>query len=702
MNDAQNYAAHGMALVPIPLGKKGPVVVGWNEASRVIKDVAVAATMTGNMGLAHAYSTPRTATIDVDDLELAIPLLANHGIDLAGLMNASDSVLILSGRPNRTKLLFRLPEDLPTFASKVLKVKRKTVVEFRCASVTGKTVQDVLPPSIHPDTGRPYQWGGNGTWTALQPLPMTIAALWGKLSKTNPPGRKDALTGLGPVPAHLRNNGQPLATILASDTLPETPENIARVKAWLAAILADCRHELWLNILFALNDLLWDCGEELARTWSQSAPGRFNESVFFRTWHSSKPGGGITWRSLPFYAGQSADAHTPDQSTIAGASTNPAAPTWLVELNTRYAEVRVGSKVLILDQRTPIETPTVVRYGNHYLEVAAFKQMLNGRFAPAPNDTSRPMALAVAWLSNPQRRQYQGVTFAPGTTTPPDIFNLWTGFGVESAAGDIALWLRVLDAVVKEPTTRSYALNWLAQKIQFPGSVPGTILLVRGDKGTGKNSLFEPVVRLFGSHGRVFDDAEQIAGRFTGHLQTVAFAVLDEALFTGNSQQADRIKSRVTATSTTFEAKGRDPIQGVNRCAYVSLSNHEHVWQATGDERRAVVIEASNDLINDRTFWSQYHAWLNGPGPGALLHHLQRIDLQGFDPRVIPKDKALRHQIEQTALRDAATAWWFNILSEGGFTLRDFGRITLSATGTTEISKSDLHQSFKDATNRPR
>jgi len=427
---------------------------------------------------------------------------------------------------------------------------------------------------------------------------------------------------------------------------------------------------------------------------SQGPDGKFG----FKCFHDSCSG--KDWHALRALVEgdkviNKAATSAPNASLVA-----PPAPTWVTDINARFAEVRVGSSVVILDQRTPIETLTGVRYTASYLDISAFKQMHNGRYTGVAAGAGRAQPIAVAWLSNSQRRQYQGAVFSPDIVTPADILNLWTGFAVEPMAGDIAPWLRVLEAVVPDPATRRYVLYWLALKTQFPGSVPGTILLVKGDKGSGKNSLFEPVVRMFGSHGRVFDDPEQIAGRFTGHLQTIAFTVLDEALFTGNSQQADRIKSRVTATSTTFEAKGRDPIQGVNRCAYVSLSNHEHVWQATGDERRAVVVEASTALINDRAFWTKYHAWLDGPGPAALLHYLQNLKLDGFNPRVIPKGEALRRQIEQTALRDPATAWWYNILTEGAIMNSILLRVTLSDTRPTEINKSDLRQSFKGSTTR--
>jgi hypothetical protein len=699
MKEAQAYAEHGVALVPIPLGTKGPVAPGWNEPGRVITDPAIAATLTGNIGIAHAYCNPRTAAIDVDDLEKATRYLADKGIDLNTLLVAPDTVIISSGRANRTKLLYRLQDDIPSFPSKVIKENGRTILELRCATSDHKTVQDVLPPSIHPDTGKPYQWSGNGTWTNLPPLPIAVVSLWESLA-SNPPAPPQILGELGPMPDYVKAISAKRKECDAT-TMAPSANNLASARGWLAAVPAACSYEQWRNAVWAVRDLLGEDGKEIARQWSATAPGKYNEASFELVWDSFKVGGGITWRTLPFLAGQSGVKSADGDGDPAHSSIVPDAPQWVSRFNDRFAVVRLGTSVLILDEYTPIETAAGVRFGPGYLDLHAFRQMHAGQYADMASTGAKAQPLANAWLSHPLRRQYQGAVFAPGTTTAPTILNLWSGFAVEPVDGDISLWLRVLCCVVPDRATRRYVLRWLARKVQRPGDVPGTILLMMGGKGSGKNSLFEPIVRIFGSHGRVFDDAEQIAGRFTGHLQTVAFAVLDEALFTGNSQQADRIKSRVTATSMTYEAKGRDPIQGVNRCAYVSLSNHAHVWQATVDERRAVVIEASDELVNDRTFWRQYYEWLDGPGPAALLYHLQTLDLGDFNPRVIPKGDALRRQVEQTALRDPATAWWHSVLTEGTISTRhDMVSVPLSEDTTTEVSKSHLHESFKAAAPR--
>lgn len=374
-------------------------------------------------------------------------------------------------------------------------------------------------------------------------------------------------------------------------------------------------------------------------------------------------------------------------------------PAWLLKMNERFAEVRRGSSVHILDNQTATESVGGVRYGPGWIDIPAFRQIHSG--TPVPNGST---PIATAWLSHPARRQYGGAVFCPGETVPADILNLWSGYAVEPVAGDVSLWLRLLGVIAPENETRAYVVNWLARKVQKPGEVPGTILLVKGAKGTGKNSLFEPIVRIFGAFGRVFDDAEQIAGRFTGHLQTVAFAVLDEALFTANKQEADRIKSRITATSMTFESKGQDPVPGVNRCAYVSLSNHNHVWQATLDERRAVVLEASSELKGNTKFWNAYWKWLEvDDGLATLLHYLQNLDTRNFDCRAIPKSKALRDQIEQTALKDPATAWWHDVLVEGAIPFSN-GSLNpwfpLNDDGPTEVNKAHLRESFSAHTSR--
>lgn len=183
----RDYLEAGLVLVPIPAGLKGPeglAAKGWNKRANCV----VAPDWAGNVGLAHAYS--RTCAIDIDDLAAATRWLNERGMSLGALMDEPEAVRISSGRANRAKLIYRLPEGIEPLASKKIVEAKQNIIDFRCASSTGLTAQDVLPPSIHPDTGKPYVWEYSddliGDWRALPTLPSALLAIWlGLLTQQN-------------------------------------------------------------------------------------------------------------------------------------------------------------------------------------------------------------------------------------------------------------------------------------------------------------------------------------------------------------------------------------------------------------------------------------------------------------------------------------------------------------------------------------
>ena len=168
---AQQYTEAGIALVALRPGTKRPTGKGWNRLGGAITDPSRAGAITGGIGIHHLAS--RTCAIDVDDWRKAVGWFAEHGIDLAALFMDADTVQIQSGRDNRAKMLFRLPDSvdwLPHLNA------AEDGLELRCANGPHQSQQDVLPPSVHPDTGKPYQWGGD--WRAIPTLPEEVLAAW--------------------------------------------------------------------------------------------------------------------------------------------------------------------------------------------------------------------------------------------------------------------------------------------------------------------------------------------------------------------------------------------------------------------------------------------------------------------------------------------------------------------------------------------
>ena len=204
----ERYLAHGWKLCRIAPGSKGPTTVNWNtEPATDIAD-------DDNIGLLHALSN--TCAIDIDDYVMAKAWFAERGVDLPALGNASDAVQIASGRPGSAKLIYQTFVPMP---SKKVMANGKTILEFRCASADGKSVQDVLPPSKHP-SGSTYEWGGSGSWQALPVLPAALLTLWLDLLEEKPAERVERAE----------------------------PVNLPELKSAMQRINPDCSYDDWFRI----------------------------------------------------------------------------------------------------------------------------------------------------------------------------------------------------------------------------------------------------------------------------------------------------------------------------------------------------------------------------------------------------------------------------------------------------------------------
>lgn len=169
---AMSYAEHAFKLCAIARGGKAPKEMAWQHNP-------IDPSKTGDHGLGIIHALSNTCAIDFDDLKNAQAWFANKGIDVNDLLQADDAVQIKSGRSNRAKLLYRLPSSvalLNTF--KIKNSDGSMMIEFRCANDGGSGCQDVLPPSVHPDTGKPYEWAGAGDYQNLPTLPEPLLALW--------------------------------------------------------------------------------------------------------------------------------------------------------------------------------------------------------------------------------------------------------------------------------------------------------------------------------------------------------------------------------------------------------------------------------------------------------------------------------------------------------------------------------------------
>ena len=182
---ARRYTELGWALVAIPAGKKGPTTLGWQLPERAISTPEAAQLYwernpTHNMGLLHSASG--TCSIDIDHLEHARFIFAQLGVDLDAILAAAPRIV---GRPGRAKAIFRAPSNIKATHKLAWPVKDQPGKSEVIFELRAGAVQDVLPPSMHPDTGSPYEWAGL-SYENLPALPDALRIIWEQWDRFRP------------------------------------------------------------------------------------------------------------------------------------------------------------------------------------------------------------------------------------------------------------------------------------------------------------------------------------------------------------------------------------------------------------------------------------------------------------------------------------------------------------------------------------
>ena len=166
----------GFALTPLdPLDGKRPYLEAWNTDAKLIREAAHARRHWRARpadGIGACLEPSGLVSLDADYPDGARAVLAAEGIDLDALIATTPTIV---GRAPR--LEFKAPaaplsKTAITWPPRTEGEKPVTVLELRAGRC-----QDVLPPSVHPDTRAPYTWL-TPPRDGFPPLPESLLALW--------------------------------------------------------------------------------------------------------------------------------------------------------------------------------------------------------------------------------------------------------------------------------------------------------------------------------------------------------------------------------------------------------------------------------------------------------------------------------------------------------------------------------------------
>jgi len=325
----------------------------------------------------------------------------------------------------------------------------------------------------------------------------------------------------------------------------------------------------------------------------------------------------------------------------------------VADINKAHALVLAGNKSAIMK----LEGKSRFRL----LQISAFQHWFANQRVTVGR---KVVSVADYWLAHKQRRQYEGIEFAP-SGGQQGYYNLWRGFSVEPRAGNCSKFLAHLkdNVAQRDEDLHKWVVGWFAQIVQQPTVKPGTALCLRGKQGVGKTKVGQVFGSLFEDHYELVADPRYIVGQFNSHMAQLLLLHADEAFWAGDKRAEGKLKDLVTGFKHRLEFKGVDPIIVQNLIRLFVTDNMDWLVPAGFGERRFAVIDVGERCKEDHDYFAAIDEEMSNGGREALLHYLLNFDLSQVNLRVIPKTEALLEQIIETATPEQA--WWLDTLKRG-------------------------------------
>lgn len=270
-------------------------------------------------------------------------------------------------------------------------------------------------------------------------------------------------------------------------------------------------------------------------------------------------------------------------------------------------------------------------------------------------------SLVRMWLEHPGRRTVlpEQVGFDPSAADSSIRCNLWSGWPTRPKAGVCDLALELLEILCNgDDDPRGlfdWVIKWLAYPIQNPGAKMATALLVHGPEGTGKNTFFGAIRRIYGRYGCQFSQVE-LESNFNGWASGKLLALGNEVVSRAELYHIQgRLKSMITEPEWIINEKMLPARAEQNHCNFVFFSNRIDIAKLDSGDRRYCVIWTPPAL--DKSFYAEVAAELRDGGVEALHNYLLHVDLTGFGPHTPPPRTRAKADLIELGM-DSTDRFW--------------------------------------------
>lgn len=286
-----------------------------------------------------------------------------------------------------------------------------------------------------------------------------------------------------------------------------------------------------------------------------------------------------------------------------------------------------------------------------------------------PDEKGKAVSMSRTWMNSRNRATFEGLEFAPGRPLPPTYYNLWRGFAFEpqqvgSERAHRALENtkhHILHNMARDDKKLAHHItSYVAQIFQKPQEKHPTSMVIRGEKGSGKDTALNIFGELLGIHYMSTAQPADVTGQFNAAMEAKLLVVYNEAVWAYDHKAESILKDIVTSRRIRIERKFCDPYFVDNLARIVIMGNANTLVPASTDERRWFVIDM-RDIPPEEAqahidFCTELREGMEAGGYPLLLDYLLNYDISGVDLRVAPNSQGL---VEQKEANLPAIHQWF-------------------------------------------
>jgi hypothetical protein len=241
-----------------------------------------------------------------------------------------------------------------------------------------------------------------------------------------------------------------------------------------------------------------------------------------------------------------------------------------------------------------------------------------------------------------------GVTYAAGESVlvarDGMVYgNRWRDARPQPVAGDVSPWLAHVERMVPEQFEREHLLNALAHKVQFPTHKINHAILMGGNHGSGKDTLFAPFFWAIGGRAKIncsIIKNEDLTSQWGYGLEceVMEIAELRQAEAKDRRALENHLKPIIAAPPEYLmvNRKGLHPYYALNRVFVVAFSNERVAISIPSEDRRWFVIWAEASKLPEAQAVSLWNWYQHRGGFEAVANYLHTRDVSAWNPTAPP------------------------------------------------------------------